>query len=151
MTRKEQAMAYFKQGYNCSQALVLTFSDLLPADRETLSAAACSFGGGMGRLREVCGAVSGMFLVGGMLYGYSGPETGDVKLNHYARIQELARRFEEKWDTIICRELLGLDVKHDSPVPAARTAAYYASRPCEDIIGTAAEILEEYITENPLK
>lgn len=143
-------MSYFAQGYNCAQALVLTFSDLLSVDRDTLSALACSFGGGMGRLREVCGAVSGMFVAAGILYGYSGPETGDVKLAQYARIQELARRFEERWGTIICRELLGLSCKHDSPMPEARTAAYYASRPCGEIIGTAAEILERYIEENPI-
>ena len=102
----------------------------------------------MGRLREVCGSVSGMFMVAGLLYGYDGPETGQVKAEHYAGIQELAHRFEEKHGTIICREMLGLSVRHDVPVPEARTAEYYKKRPCAEIIGDAAEILEQFIEEH---
>ncbi len=147
MTRKEAAMDYFYQGYNCSQSLVLAFKDLLDIDEKTISKLACSFGGGMGRLREVCGSVSGMFMVMGLLYGYSGPEKGEVKADHYARIQELAHRFEEKHGSIVCRELLGLSVRHDSPVPEERTKEYYSKRPCPEIIGSAAEILEKYIEE----
>ncbi|SFI32728.1 C_GCAxxG_C_C family probable redox protein [Pseudobutyrivibrio sp. OR37] len=150
MTRREAAMENFKKGYNCSQSIVLAFEDLLPIDSKQLSKMASSFGGGMGRLREVCGSVSGMFMVAGLLYGYDGPETGEVKAEHYARIQELAHRFEEKHGTIICREMLGLNVKHDNPTPEARTQEYYKKRPCGEIIGDAAEILEEYIQENPL-
>jgi C_GCAxxG_C_C family probable redox protein len=150
MTRRELAMANFKNGYNCSQSIVLAFKDLLPIDEVQLSRMASSFGGGMGRLREVCGSVSGMFMVAGFLYGYDGPETGQVKADHYARIQELAHRFEEKHGTIVCREMLGLNVKHDVPTPEARTDAYYKKRPCAEIIGDAAEILEEYIKENPI-
>jgi len=149
LTRREAAMANFMNGYNCSQSVVLAFKDLIPIDEAVLSRMASSFGGGMGRLREVCGSVSGMFMVAGILYGYDGPETGQVKADHYARIQELARRFEEKHGTIICREMLGLSVRHDIPVPEARTAEYYKKRPCPEIIGDAAEILDEYIKENP--
>ena len=148
MTRREAAMANFLQGYNCSQSIILAFEDMLPVDKTTLSMMASSFGGGMGRLREVCGSVSGMFMIAGLLYGYDGPETGQVKADHYARIQELARRFEEKHGSIVCREMLGLDVRHDVPVPEARTKEYYKKRPCAEIIGDAAEILEEYIKEN---
>ena len=148
MTRREAAMANFKKGYNCSQSIVLAFADLLPADEKMLLKMASSFGGGMGRLREVCGSVSGMFMVAGLLYGYDGPETGQVKAEHYAGIQELAHRFEEKHGTIICREMLGLSVRHDVPVPEARTAEYYKKRPCAEIIGDAAEILEQYIEEH---
>lgn len=101
----------------------------------------------MGRLREVCGSVSGMFMIAGLLYGYDGPETGDVKAGHYARIQELARRFEEKHGSIVCREMLGLNLRHDTPVPEARTKEYYQKRPCTEIIGDAAEILEQFIKE----
>ncbi len=147
MSRKEMAMENFLAGYNCTQAVVLAFSDLLPIDRDTLMKLSCSFGGGMGRLREVCGAVSGMFLVTGLLYGYSTPETGAVKAAHYARIQELAHRFEEKTGSIVCREILGLSVKRESPVPEARTAEYYRKRPCKETVGLAAEILEQYIAE----
>lgn len=141
-------MENFKKGYNCSQSIVLTFADILPLDSDTLSRMASSFGGGMGRLREVCGAVSGMFMVAGLLYGYEGPETGQVKAEHYARIQDLAHRFEEKHRSIVCREMLELSVKHDAPTPEARTEEYYKKRPCVEIIGDAAQILDEYIKAN---
>lgn len=150
MTRRELAKENFMKGYNCSQALVLAFEDMVPIDRESLLKLASSFGGGMGRLREVCGSVSGMFMIAGLIYGYDGPETGQVKADHYARIQELARRFEETHGSIICREMLGLNVKHDAPTPEARTKEYYKKRPCPDIVGDAAEILEKYIEENPV-
>lgn len=150
MTRRELAKENFMKGYNCSQALVLAFEDMVPIDRESLLKLASSFGGGMGRLREVCGSVSGMFMIAGLIYGYDGPETGQVKADHYARIQELARRFEETHGSIVCREMLGLSVKHDAPTPEARTNEYYKKRPCPDIVGDAAEILEKYIEENPV-
>ena len=150
MTRREIAKENFMKGYNCSQALVLAFEDMVPIDRESLLKLASSFGGGMGRLREVCGSVSGMFMIAGLIYGYDGPETGQVKADHYARIQELARRFEETHGSIVCREMLGLSVKHDAPTPEARTKEYYKKRPCPDIVGDAAEILEKYIEENPV-
>lgn len=147
MTRREAAMANFMKGYNCSQSVVLAFADMIDIDEATLSKLSSSFGGGMGRLREVCGSVSGMFMVAGLLYGYDGPETGQLKADHYARIQELAKRFEEKHGSIVCRELLGLSVRHDIPVPEARTSEYYKKRPCPEIIGDAAEILEQFINE----
>ncbi len=150
MTHREAATANFMNGYNCSQSVVLAFSDILPSEKDAVVKIASSFGGGMGRLREVCGAVTGMFIVAGILYGYAGPEPGKVKADHYARIQELARRFEEKHGSIVCRELLGIRVHHDLPVPEARTDEYYKKRPCPQIIGDAAEILEQYIAENPI-
>lgn len=146
MTRKEKAMAYFRQGYNCAQAVVLAFADLTDMDEATLSRMSCSFGGGMGRLREVCGTVTGMFLVTGLLRGYDGAETGEVKAAHYARIQALAKEFERQNGSIVCRELLALRQKHrDDPTPEARTEAYYAGRPCVELVGNAAEILENYL------
>ena len=151
MTRREAAMENFRKGYNCSQSIVLAFEDMLPVDKNLLSKLSSSFGGGMGRLREVCGSVSGMFMVAGLLYGYEGPETGEVKAEHYARIQELAHRFEEKHGSIVCRELLNLSVRHDQPVPEARKNEYYKKRPCPELIGDAAEILEQFIKENPVK
>lgn len=143
-------MKNFTDGYNCAQSVVLAYSDLLGLEEATLSRISCSFGGGMGRLREVCGSVSGMFLAAGLLYGYDGPETGKVKAEHYARIQELAHAFEERNGSIVCRELLGLKVKHDESTPSARTADYYRKRPCKELIGMSAEILEEYICSHPL-
>lgn len=146
MMRKEKAMALFHEGYNCAQSVVLSFADVLELDEATLSRMSCSFGGGMGRLREVCGAVSGMFMVAGLLWGYEGPETGEVKAAHYARIQELAREFEACNGAIVCRELLGFSQKRDAPTPEQRTAAYYQKRPCAELVGSAAEILEHYLT-----
>ncbi len=148
MTRKEKAEACFLQGYNCAQATALAFADLFPFDQDTLLRMISSFGGGMGRLREVCGAVSAVFLTAGVLYGYKDAGDDEVKAEHYARIQELAGRFESVYGTLVCRELLGLTVRHDPPVPSRRTAEFYASRPCKEIIGTAAGILEAYIKEH---
>ena len=150
MTREEMAKEYFYQGYNCAQALVLAFKDVVDLDEETLSKLACSFGGGMGRLREVCGSFSGILMIIGLLEGFPGPETGDVKAQHYAKIQGLAKKFEEEHGSIVCRELLKLSVRHDSAVPEERTSEYYAKRPCPEIIGSAAKILEEYLKEQKL-
>ncbi len=151
MTRRETAMENFKKGYNCSQSIMLAFMDLLPVtgeDEATLMKLASAFGGGMGRLREVCGSVTGMFMVAGMLYGYDGPETGTPKAELYAKIQELAKEFEKNHGSIICREMLGLNVKHDISTPEARTDEYYRKRPCAEIIGDAAEILDRFISEH---
>lgn len=145
MKRRELAMDYFKKGYNCAQSVVLAFEDTVSIDRNELTKLASSFGAGMGRLREVCGAVSGMFMVAGLLYGYDDPNDAKGKEEHYERIQELAKKFEEKNGTIVCRNLLGLNVQHDSPKPEARTNEYYKKRPCVELVGDAAEILEEYI------
>lgn len=149
MTRGERAKAMFEEGYNCAQATVLAFADILPAGTDTLMRMACSFGGGMGRLREVCGAMSGTCMILGLLYGYPGPETGEAKAEQYARVQELGRLFEASNGSLVCRELLGLTETHDVPVPEARTAAYYTARPCGDIIARAAENLERFIAEHP--
>ena len=145
MTRKEKAMELFENGYNCAQAVILAFSDLTELDEKTLARIGSSFGGGMGRLREVCGAVSGMLTVAGLLYGYDSTEAGAQKAEHYARVQQLAGCFSEKNGSIICRELLGLTKKTDSPEPEARTAEYYKKRPCRELVGDAAEILESFI------
>ena len=104
---------------------------------------ASSFGGGMGRLREVCGAVSAMFMIAGILKGYTEPNNDIVKANHYKLIQDLAAEFKLKHGTIICRELLGLDGTEFSPIPSARTDEYYKERPCEEFIKCVAEIVEE--------
>ncbi len=145
MSRKEIAMEHFSNGCNCAQAVVLAFADLLPVDKNTLARLSSSFGGGMGRLREVCGAVSGMFLVAGGLYGFDANETGSEKAAHYERIQALAHAFAEKNGSIVCRELLGLNVQHDNPTPEARTPVYYKKRPCKELVGDAAEILEALV------
>lgn len=147
--RGKAAMENFLAGYNCTQALVLAYADLFDMDQEMLLRISSSFGGGMGRLREVCGTVSGMFLVAGLLYGYDDPKAFEEKAEHYGRIQELAGRFREYQGSIVCREILGLDKGADAPVPEKRTPEYYKKRPCAQLAGLAAAILEQYIAENP--
>lgn len=142
----EKAANLFLDGYNCAQSVFCAFADDLGIDFETALKLSSSFGGGMGRLREVCGAVSAMFMIAGLKYGYTTPNNDEIKGEHYARIQELAERFKEKHGTIICRELLGLDIKQDSPIPSKRTEQYYKDRPCEGIIRDAAKIISEYIS-----
>lgn len=149
MSRGEKAEALFLEGYNCAQAVVLAFEDLLPYDRQTLAKLSSSFGGGMARLREVCGSVSGMFMVAGFLYGYHDPKAREEKTEHYARIQKLAAEFQAQNGSIVCRELLGLTEKKQAPIPEERTPEYYKKRPCKSLIGMAAEIMENYIKEYP--
>ncbi len=141
----EKAMSLFKQGYNCSQAVFLAFCDKTGLDEVTALKISCSFGGGMGRLREVCGAVTGMFMVAGMLYGYSDPKDNISKTKHYKLIQELADKFKQENGSIICHELLGLGAGADKPVPEIRTDDYYKKRPCVELVGFASKIMEEYI------
>ena len=144
----ELAMAYFKEGYNCAQSVFLAFCDEYGMDFEMALKIGSSFGAGMGRLREVCGAVTGMFMVAGMIYGYTDPKDQTAKTEHYKRIQYLAKKFEEKNHSIICRELLGLDRGKDSPIPELRTVEYYKKRPCAELVGMAAEIIDQYIEEH---
>lgn len=140
----DKAMDYFNQGYNCAQSVVAAFCDKLNINLTTALKLSSSFGAGMGRLREVCGAVTGMFIVIGFLYGYDDASDSAAKTELYESVQELATKFQEQNNSIICRELLGLDGK-SSPVPEARTAKYYAIRPCNELVGIAAKILEDYI------
>lgn len=147
MTRKEKAMQSFLNGYNCSQCMILAFQDLITIDLETALKIASPFGGGMGRLREVCGSVSGMFMILGYLKGYHAPEDYEGKKVLYEHIQELARRYEEANGSIVCRDLLGLNVKKEDAAPEKRTEEYYKKRPCAEKIGSAAEILEQYLME----
>ena len=145
---RDRAVHLFMEGYNCAQAVLLAFSDILPLDQETLSKLASPFGGGMGRLRETCGAVSGMLLAAGLLYGYAGPETGNIKTELYTRVQSLASEFEVRHGSLTCRDLLGLSVRHDRPEASPRTPDFYEKRPCAGFIGDAAEILEAFIREH---
>lgn len=142
---KELAQCYFKEGYSCSQALVLAFCDEINIDKETALKVSSSFGAGMGRLREVCGAVSGMFMVAGLKYGYTSPSDRSGKTEHYARIQELADEFKQKNGSIVCGELLGIARQKSEPIPEKRTKQYYKKRPCVELVGDAAEILDDYI------
>ena len=147
-TYAKKAMDLFKEGCNCAQAVFLAFEDKYNIDQKTALMLSSSFGGGMGRLREVCGAVSGMFLIVGCLYGYSDPKAFEEKAELYARIQELAASFRETYGSIVCRELLSPGTATTNPVPERRTEEYYKKRPCPEQIGEAAAILEQYIKEH---
>lgn len=141
------AVSNFKQGYNCAQAVFLTFAQECGLDKETALRLSSSFGGGMGRLREVCGAVSAMFAIAGLKKGYTSPNDDVVKQAHYELVQQLAENFKSEFGTIICRELLELPEGTDSPTPSKRTEEYYANRPCEDFIRKAAQIIEKSLLE----
>lgn len=146
LKRRETAVNYFKQGYNCSQAVIAAYTDVLDLDFETAVKLGASFGGGMGRLREVCGAVSGAFAVLGLLKGYSDPKDNTAKKTHYELIQKFAAEFKEKNSSYICRELLNLSFDGaDAPAPELRTDTYYKKRPCAELVGDAAEILFDYV------
>ncbi len=148
MDHPMKAAELFLEGYNCAQAVAVAFCDVTGLDADFTAKFASSFGGGMGRLREVCGAVSGMFMVLGHLYGYNTPGDDGKKKELYCRVQELAKGFEEKCGSIVCRELL--KNPPSDPNPSPRTAEYYAKRPCVKMVMTAAELLDKFIAENPL-
>lgn len=150
MTRGEIAKKNFESGYNCAQAVLLSFSDLTQLDEATAMRLASSFGGGMGRLREVCGAVSASFMVAGLLYGQDGVPAHEEKMAHYAIIQELAAAFRARTGSIICRELIAEATQDSSPNPQPRTAAYYEKRPCGELCAIAADLLDAYIREHPV-
>ena len=138
----ERACQNFLNGCNCAQSVLCAFADKVGIDEKTLMKLASSFGGGMGKLREVCGAVSAMFMIAGLLKGYSVAGDDIGKTRQYQLVQDLAHKFKSEHGTIICRELLGLDGE-DNPIPSKRTSEYYASRPCEDFVRTASEIIEK--------
>ena len=144
MNHGEKAEKLFLEGYNCAQSVLCAFEDVTGIERETAAKLASSFGGGLGRMREVCGAVSGASMVLGLIKGYSDPKDFEAKKAHYARVREFAKRFKEQNGSIICRELLsGVDTEKGG-VPEKRTEQYYYhKRPCALLCRQAAEILDE--------
>ena len=149
MNKNEQlAHKYFTEGYNCAHSVFAAFHEEMGMDEKTALRMSSAFGGGMGRLREVCGAVSGMFMVLGTLYGYDDAKNDEAKKILYTRVQNFANEFKEEYGTIICRELMGLPAGPSDPEPEKRTEAYYHRRSCEDYVEIAARILDEYIAEN---
>ena len=147
MDHGHQAAELFLDGYNCAQAIAVAFCDVTGLDPAFSARMASSFGGGMGRMREVCGAVSGMLMVAGLLYGYETPGDDIKKKAHYTLVQALAGQFREQVGSIVCREIL--KNPPSDPAPSPRTAEYYASRPCARMVVTAAQILDAYIAEHP--
>ena len=139
----------FLEGYNCAQAVAVAFCDLTGMDQKAAAKLAAPFGGGMGRMREVCGAVSGMFMVLGQLYGYDNSDDDAHKKELYKQVQQLAEKFREENGSIICREIL--KNPPSDPNPSPRTAEYYAKRPCARMVMTAARLMDEFIAEHPLE
>ncbi len=148
MDRQYNAAKLFFEGYNCAQAVAMAFADVMGMDEKFCAKAISSFGGGMGRLREVCGAVSGMLFVAGILYGYDTKDDDTAKKTHYARVQALAGKFREEVGSIVCREIL--KNPPSDPTPSPRTEQYYKDRPCVHMVTLAVGIMEAYIAEHPL-
>ena len=149
MDHTTKAAELFVNGYNCAQAMLVAYCDVTGLTPEFSARLASSFGGGMGRMREVCGAVSGMLMVAGLLYGYDTPGDDTVKKEHYRLVQQLAGKFREEAGSIICREIL--DNPPSDPNPTPRTAEFYRVRPCARLLVLAARILDEYMAEHPVE
>ncbi len=142
MDHCKEARELFCSGYNCAQAVFVAFRDVTGMDKEEALRLSSSFGGGMGRLRETCGAVTGMFMVAGALWGYDNVEDKSVITDHYARIQDLAAQFKEKYGTICCRELLEGIQTSPGAKPTARDNKFYKDRPCAAFVQYAAGLLD---------
>ena len=142
-----KAAELFLSGYNCAQAVAVAFTDVTGLTEGQAAKMASAFGGGMGRMREVCGAVSGMLMVLSYVYGYDTPGDDVSKKQLYGQVQELAAAFRAENGSIICREILKNPPSDPNPTP--RTAEFYAKRPCAKMVMTAARLLEQFMEENP--
>lgn len=143
--RTDKAVSLFKSGCNCSQAVVTAYCDQFGLDEKTAMRAACGLGAGLGRLREVCGAVSGMALLAGLKYGNEDPADAAGKKRTYEVVQQMAAAFRERNGNIVCQALLGLEKPENDPAPSERTAAYYQKRPCAEYVADAAAIVERFL------
>ena len=146
--RVERAMGYFKAGYNCAQAVAMAYNDVMDMSVEEVAKLAAPFGGGMGRMREVCGTVSGMTLLAGAIKPAVNPQNLEERKENYALVQHFAEQFRAENGDIVCRRLLGLEPmaeRAETPMPSERTAEYYKKRPCVEYVGCAARIVGEYL------
>ena len=142
--RSRKAREYFRDGYNCCQSVLLAFEDVIGMSKDEIASLSSGFGGGMGRLREVCGAMSAMTFMAGVVCPASDPLDQKKKTDNYALVQKFAGEFKEENGSIICRELLQIRASQkESPAPSTRTEQYYTNRPCERIVGAAARIIAE--------
>lgn len=148
VSRIEQAVRTFESGYTCAQSVFATYADLFGMDRETALKLASPMGGGIGRMREVCGAVSAMAMLAGLKEGNTDPENEEGKERIYLLTRNLADKFKQQNGAIICRELLGIDGREESAKPSERTKAYYESRPCRRLVADAAKLIEEMLLED---
>lgn len=147
MTHSERALALFHSGANCAQAVFSAYSDKTGLAEDFALRLSAPFGGGIGRLREVCGAVSGMLMVAGLLMADSDISDNDKKMQNYAMTRELVEEFKSRHGSIICRELLGSLADSSSPKPTPRTDSFYKERPCDAFVSSAAEILEKALNK----
>ena len=145
--RAARAKEYFNQGYNCAQSVALAYADITNLDEEMVAKITASFGGGLGRLREVCGAVSGMAFLASFISPCPSADDADAKKANYALVQEFAEQFRQQNGSIVCRSLLGLDRPKDEPTPSPRTAEYYKKRPCSEYVYDAALIVGKYLAK----
>lgn len=145
--RADRAYNYFMEGFTCAQSLFASFADIFGFDEETALRLSAGLGGGVGRMREVCGVVTSASLILGMMYGATEGSDKESKAFTYEKVREFADKFKAIEGTILCRELLGLEKAEESHIPQERTPQYYASRPCPRITREAAEILEEMVEE----
>ena len=142
MTHREKAIELFTNGYNCAQAVLCAYCDVTGLDGETARRLASSFGGGMGKLREACGAVTGGFAVLGLVYGGYDVNDNAAKSEHYARVRALGEAFKEKYGTINCEQLLVGIANAKGKDPAERNEEYYRVRPCARCVGEVCELLD---------
>ena len=145
--KAQKALDYFMQGYNCAQSVFTAFHEEMGLSEKTALRLSSSMGGGVGGLREVCGAFTGLSMALGALKGYDSPTDMDAKKAHYALIQQLGAQFVNDHGTLICRELLASHDIAPSPVPAERTAAYYKDRPCARYVEACARMAEETLAK----
>ena len=149
--RVERARNYFLEGYNCAQAVVMAFDDIMAMDVATLARISAPFGGGMGRMREVCGTVSGMTMLAGAIAPSNDPKNLEERKSNYALVQTFAESFRRENGDIVCRRLLGLEPmveRSETAMPSERTAEYYKKRPCVEYVACAARIVAEYLAAN---
>lgn len=146
-SRVGYADSLFRSGYNCAQSVFAAYADLFGMDHRMALKMSGAMGGGVGRMREICGAVSAMAMLAGLKEGNDDPENEEAKAHIYALVREMSGRFKEKEGSLICRELLGIEGMEESAKPTVRTPEFYATRPCARLIAEAAEIIEEVLLE----
>jgi C_GCAxxG_C_C family probable redox protein len=143
MARIEAAVSRFKEGCNCSQAILATYGEALGLERETALRLACGFGGGM-RLGDTCGAVTGALMVIGLKYGPQTCPGQPAKAETYRLVQEFTARFANSRGSVMCRDLLGCDISTPEGLQRAQTDQLFVTV-CPEMVRTAAEILEEML------
>ena len=144
--RTDKAVELFKSGFNCSQSVFAAYADLFGMDEETALKVSAGLGGGVGRSREVCGAVSAAAMLAGMKYGATDGEDSEAKQRTYAVVQQIIAEFKQSNPSIVCRELLALGEKENTdPKPEARTEHYYKKRPCAQLVEDSAKAVEKIL------